>query len=95
MDHHSSRSEDTIMSGVGAIAQSIKPASNFNTAHGNSQIKFKSPIAKTNFDQVVESATSFEGISVSLYKSRETGLKVIIANVEIPVVCLRFATFLI
>jgi len=40
----------------------------------------------TNFDKIITTATSFDGIDVSLYKSRETGLKVLIANVEVPIV---------
>lgn len=42
----------------------------------------------TNFDRIVQTPTSFTGIDVSLYRSRETGLKVLIANVEMPIVCL-------
>jgi hypothetical protein len=41
---------------------------------------------KTNFDKIVEMDTSFEGINVCLYQSRETGLKVMVANVEGPIV---------
>jgi hypothetical protein len=40
----------------------------------------------TNFDRIVKTATSYEGIDVSLYQSRETGLKVLIADVETPIV---------
>jgi hypothetical protein len=41
---------------------------------------------KTNFDQIVESTTSYDGINVSMYKSRKTGLKVLVANVQVPIV---------
>src|SRR5205814_8391577 len=58
----------------------------------NVQIKFD--IANTNFDKIAEIPTSYEGIYVSLYKSRETGLKVLIANVEVPVVGLRLLRML-
>lgn len=40
----------------------------------------------TNFDKIVGTETAYDGISVSLYKSRETGLKVLIADVETPIV---------
>src|ERR1700736_1789671 len=43
-------------------------------------------VSKTNFDRIITTPTSFDGIDVSMYKSRETGLKVIIANVEVPIV---------
>jgi hypothetical protein len=42
---------------------------------------------KTNFDRIISTPTSFDGIEVSMYKSRETGLKVLVANVEVPIVC--------
>lgn len=86
MDHHTSRSEDTTPSGLGSIAESIK------TTDSTLAIKFGSTSANTNFDKIVETATSYEGINVSLYKSRETSLKVLVANVEVPVVCLRLNT---
>jgi len=47
---------------------------------------FKHVNSNTNFDRITETPTSFAGIDVSLYKSRETGLKVLIANVEMPIV---------
>ena len=40
----------------------------------------------TNFEKVVETSTSYRGIDVTLYKSRETGLKVLIANIDSPIV---------
>ena len=43
-------------------------------------------VGTTNFDRIVQTPTSFAGIDVSLYRSRETGLKVLIANVEMPIV---------
>jgi hypothetical protein len=89
MDHHTSRSEDTTPSGLGSIADSIKTTVGSDSTPA---IKFSNTSANTNFDKIVETATSYEGINVSLYKSRETGLKVLVANVEIPVVCLRLNT---
>src|SRR5271154_2393515 len=44
-------------------------------------------VGTTNFDRIAQTPTSFAGIDVSLYRSRETGLKVLIANVEMPIVC--------
>jgi len=52
----------------------------------NGSAKTKADGSGTNFDKIVETATSHEGINVSLYKSRETGLKVLIADVETPIV---------
>ena len=89
MDHHTSRSEDTVASGPGSIAESIKTSV---VSDSTPAIKFGNTSTNTNFDKIVETATSYEGINVSLYKSRETGLKVLIANVEVPVVCLRLNT---
>jgi hypothetical protein len=43
---------------------------------------------KTNFDRIIETSTSYDGVIVTMYKSRETGLKVLVANVEMPIVCL-------
>jgi len=91
MEHHTCRSEDTIVSGLGSIAQSIKPTIGFDTTPTNGQIKFNNTTTETNFDKIVETPTSYEGINVSLYKSRETGLKVFIANVEVPLVSLRLS----
>jgi len=47
--------------------------------------------SNTNFDRIIETPTSFAGVGVSFYKSRETGLKVLIANVEVPIVCLTLS----
>lgn len=41
---------------------------------------------KTNFDRIIETSTSYDGVAVTMYKSRETGLKVLVANVEVPIV---------
>ena len=92
MDHHTSRSEDTTMSGFGSIAPSIETTVGFDTTPANGQIKSSHTTTKTNFDKIVETDTSYEGINVSLYKSRETGLKVLIADVQVPVVSLRLST---
>ena len=89
MDHHTSRSEDTVMSGLGSIAQSIKTSPGFDSTPAND---LSNTATETNFDKIVETATSYSGINVSLYKSRETGLKVLIANVSVPVVCFRLRT---
>ena len=40
----------------------------------------------TNFDKVFHGPTSYEGINVTFYKSRETGLKVMVADAQIPIV---------
>ena len=53
---------------------------------------FKHVTSNTNFDRITETPTSFAGIDVSLYKSRETGLKVLIANVEMPIVRLPYSS---
>lgn len=86
MEAYSARSEDSMTSGVGSISQSIETALGFEAPHTKNQVKFND--TKTNFDKIIETSTSYEGIDVSLYKSRETGLKVLIANVEVPVVCI-------
>jgi hypothetical protein len=76
------------MGGVGSIPSSIKMGSGFDLAPAKEANKVNG--TKTNFDKIVETSTSYEGIDASLYISRETGLKVLIANVEVPVVCLNY-----
>ena len=88
MDHHTTRFKDVVMAGFGTIAQSP----GFESTHANGPIKFNT--ANTNFAKIAEIPSSYEGIHVSLYKSRETGLKVLIANVEVPVVCLKLLRML-
>ena len=39
-----------------------------------------------NFDKIFHGPTSYEGINVTFYKSRETGLKVMVADAQIPIV---------
>lgn len=79
--------EGTVMNGLGDLAGTVKKALGFETNSAPLKSSQTSPSAATNFDKVVETSTSYDGIDVSLYKSRETGLKVLIANVEIPLVC--------
>jgi len=69
-------------SGSDSILQTIRP----NISWPNEGAKTRAHGAGTNFDKIVETATSYEGINVSLYKSRETGLKVLIADVKTPIV---------
>ena len=38
------------------------------------------------FDLIVETDTSYEGIKVSMYRSSKTGLKVLVADVDTPIV---------
>jgi len=76
------------MNGVTSIAQSIKNALGFETSASPSSQRPKVHEKKTNFDKIVHTSTSYDNIDVTLYKSRETGLKVLIANVEVPIVCL-------
>jgi hypothetical protein len=40
----------------------------------------------TNFDRIITSDTLYEGITVTVYKSRETGLQVMFGHVEVPLV---------
>jgi len=74
-------------SGSDSILQTIKQQIGWE----NSGTKTNGDGAGTNFDKIVETTTSYEGINVSLYKSRETGLKVLIADTETPIVLNAFA----
>ena len=75
------------MNGVSYVTSSIKTALGVETNVSPLKARNENGSTGTNFDKIVETSTSFDGIDVSLYKSRETGLKVLIANVEVPIVC--------
>lgn len=75
------------MNGLGDLAGTVKKAFGFETNLAPLKREHASHSTSTNFDKIVQTSTSFDGIDVSLYKSRETGLKVLIANVEVPLVC--------
>jgi hypothetical protein len=75
------------MNGLGDLAGTVKKALGLETRSAPLKPGHTIPSTATNFDKVVETPTSYDGIDVSLYKSRETGLKVLIANVEVPLVC--------
>lgn len=80
--------EDTIMNGLGAVAPSVQHTAGLGKREMQAQDGLDMATNKTNFYKIADTPTSYEGISVSLYKSRQTGLKVMIANVEMPLVCL-------
>jgi hypothetical protein len=92
IESHAARSEGSVISGVGSIAH-LKTTDEFETSSGKTRNNANE--LKTNFDKIVETPTSYEGIDVSLYKSRETGLKILIANVEVPVVMFQAFNVLI
>lgn len=92
-EHDSISSQDASTNSMGAIAHSIKTALGFGNDVPQTNAHSILSGAKTNFDKIVETSTSFQGISVSLYKSRETGLKVLIANVDVPIVCFYVCPF--
>ena len=80
--------DDAVMTGVGGTAHWIKFALAHETEKTAVQNEPDIQGTKTNFDKITEMPTSYEGINVCLYRSRETGLKVLIANVEMPLVYL-------
>ena len=82
MSLHGRVAETHEPSGSDAILHTMRP----HIGWANGSAKTKADGSGTNFDKIVETATSHEGINVSLYKSRETGLKVLIADVETPIV---------
>jgi hypothetical protein len=82
IDHQRVSSEDTVIGAGGALSTTLAFEANSTSSFRKSKLND----TRTNFDEIIETATSFEGISVSLYKSRETGLKVLLANVEVPIV---------
>ena len=67
---------------TGATSNALAFGDNTASKHRAS----KAEDGKTNFDKIIDTDTSFERIHVSLYKSRETGLKVMVADVEVPIV---------
>jgi hypothetical protein len=69
-------------SGSGSILQTIKQ----HVGWDGGNTKARDHDTGTNFDRIIKTATSYEGIDVSLYQSRETGLKVLIADAETPIV---------
>jgi hypothetical protein len=71
---------------VGAIAHSIKTTLGLGNSESPANVHSPHSGTTTNFDKIIEIPTSFQGIDVSLYKSRETGLKVLLANVDVPIV---------
>ena len=81
---------DSTTSSSGSVTAAIKNA----VESGMEQVSIHRPFNvtdnKTNFDQIVESTTSYDGIIVSMYKSRKTGLKVLVANVQVPIVLFLF-----
>jgi hypothetical protein len=84
--HETGTVGETVMNGLGNMAGTVRKALGFET--DSTPLKSTTAIhsTATNFDKIVETNTSYDGIDVSLYKSRETGLKVLIANVEVPLV---------
>jgi hypothetical protein len=81
LKHLRQQSEDSPNGSVNGDLEFGRRPSGKQTKHVNSN---------TNFDRITETPTPFTGIDVSLYKSRETGLKVLIANVEMPIVPLAY-----
>ena len=77
LKHLRQQSEDSLNGSVSSDLGFGRSTSDMQPMHVTSN---------TNFDRIAETPTSFAGIDVSLYKSRETGLKVLIANVEMPIV---------
>jgi hypothetical protein len=79
--------DDTEMNGV--IYDSTFPSDTLNrgplthTENGSSQSGAEDG---TNFEKIFHGPTSYEGIKVTFYKSRETGLKVMVADAQIPIV---------
>ena len=78
--------DETVMNGHGNMAGTVKKAFGFESTSTPLKSDNAIPSTATNFDRIVETKTSYDGINVSLYKSRETGLKILIADVEIPLV---------
>jgi hypothetical protein len=77
-------------SSSGSVTAAVKNALESGMEQESMDRPFNVTDNKTNFDQIVESTTSYDGISVSMYKSRKTGLKVLVANVQVPIVLFPF-----
>lgn len=41
---------------------------------------------ENNFDLVMETNTSYDGVDVSMYKSSRTGLRVFVGGMDVPIV---------
>jgi len=77
--------EDAEMTGV--IYDSTFPSekvNGFTPVHEGNGIREAE--VETNFDKIFHGPTSYEGIDITFYKSRETGLKVMVADAQIPIV---------
>jgi hypothetical protein len=88
--HNATEGRDSTVSDSSFIATAIKKAVGFGMEHNSVNEVGKSKETGTNFDQITESSTSYDGINVSMYKSRKTGLKVLIADVQVPIVSFHF-----
>jgi hypothetical protein len=63
----------------------MDPSSEAETLFEPSEISPASSVTGTNFTRVVKTKTSY-GTEVTLYQSSETGLKVFVADSQIPIV---------
>lgn len=88
--HSTSEGRDSTVSDSGSFTTTIKKSLGFGLEQNSMNGVAKGQDTGTNFDQIVESSTSYDGINVSMYKSRKTGLKVMIADVQVPIVSFCF-----
>lgn len=84
--HETGTLGETVMNGLGNMTGTVKKAFGFEGSSTPLKPDNAIPSTATNFDKIVETKTSYDGIDVSLYQSRETGLRILIADVEVPLV---------
>lgn len=84
--HNASEGRDSTVSDSSFYTTAIKKAVGLGMEYNSVNEVDKSKETGTNFDQIFEPTTSYDGINVSMYKSRKTGLKVLIADVQVPIV---------
>lgn len=82
-------SENSVISGLESFVHSVQGTLGLTSQSKPESQHAKFDFKKTNFDKIVETSTSYQGIDVTVYKSRETGLKVFIANIDSPIVSLH------